>query len=209
MPSLENLKKQAKQLVRWHRERNYSVGGRIRAAFPHHRDSTDAELLTMKFTLNMAQEIIAKESGFSCWAALKSGVGEMSSRESFKSEASTLVAAYPQLFVADIRASCEFYARVLGFKIAYVHGEPPFYGQIERDGIRLNLRYVCDPVFDGEMRERENLLAAYIDVSGVKDLYGEFKAAGAAFQQNLKKQPWGTQDFIVRDPDGNFLLFAE
>jgi len=28
--SLENFRKQAKLLVRWHRERNYSVGGRIR-----------------------------------------------------------------------------------------------------------------------------------------------------------------------------------
>ncbi|MCO6441204.1 MAG: VOC family protein [Nitrococcus mobilis] len=209
MSSLENLKKQAKQLVRWHREHNYSVGGRIRAAFPRYRDLTDVELLTMKFTLSMAQEVIAKESGFLCWAALKSGVSEMSSRKSSKHEASQLVAVYPQFFVSDIRRSCEFYTGVLGFKISFIHGEPPFYGQVERDGIRLNLRYVCDTVFDGEMRERESLLSAYIDVSGVKDLYGKFKAAGAEFQQSLKRQPWGVQDFVIRDPDGNLLLFGE
>lgn len=133
----------------------------------------------------------------------------MSIRESSKSKAPRLVAVYPQLFVSDIRSSCEFYARVLGFKMSFIHGEPPFYGQIERDGIRLNLRYVCDSVFDGEIREQERLLSAYIDVSGVKELYGEFGAAGAEFQQSLKRQPWGVQDFVIRDPDGNLLLFGE
>jgi len=56
--SLENLKKQAKLLVRWHRERNYSVGGRIRQ-LPRYEDLTDTEALTLPFPLNEAQEIIA------------------------------------------------------------------------------------------------------------------------------------------------------
>lgn len=30
MPSIETYRKQAKLLVRWHRERNYSVGGKLR-----------------------------------------------------------------------------------------------------------------------------------------------------------------------------------
>lgn len=133
----------------------------------------------------------------------------MTTRESSKREASRLGAAYPQLFVSDIRLSCEFYTSVLGFKVSFVHGEPPFYGQVERDGVRLNLRYVCDTVFDGEMRERERLLSAYIDVSGVENLYDEFQAAGAELQQSLTRQPWGVRDFVIRDPDGNLLLFGE
>ena len=28
MPSIETYRKQAKLLVRWHRERNYSIGGK-------------------------------------------------------------------------------------------------------------------------------------------------------------------------------------
>ncbi|HZU33414.1 MAG TPA: VOC family protein, partial [Candidatus Angelobacter sp.] len=32
MPNLENLRKQAKQYLRWHRERYYPVAARIRAA---------------------------------------------------------------------------------------------------------------------------------------------------------------------------------
>jgi uncharacterized glyoxalase superfamily protein PhnB len=133
----------------------------------------------------------------------------MSSAEPSKQERSRLAAAYPQLFVSDMRSACDFYTRVLAFHISFVHGEPPFYGQVERDEIRLNLRFVCDAVFDDQMRERESLLSAYIDVSGVKNLYEEFKAAGAEFQQSLRRQPWGVQDFVIRDPDGNLLLFGE
>jgi hypothetical protein len=28
------------------------------------------------------------------------------------------------------------------------------------------------------------------------------------FHQTLKQRPWGARNFIVRDPDGNLLLFA-
>jgi uncharacterized glyoxalase superfamily protein PhnB len=42
----------------------------------------------------------------------------------------------------------------------------------------------------------------------IKLLFLEFQASGVAFHQKLKKQPWGAKNFIVKDPDGNLLLFA-
>src|SRR3954467_1889796 len=71
--SLENFKKQAKLLVRWHRERNYSVGGRIRQ-LSRYEDLTDTEALALPFLLNEAQEIIALEQGYGSWAELKQGL---------------------------------------------------------------------------------------------------------------------------------------
>jgi catechol 2,3-dioxygenase-like lactoylglutathione lyase family enzyme len=38
-----------------------------------------------------------------------------------------ITAAEPQLFVADIKASCDFFTGKLGFAVAFIHGEPPFY----------------------------------------------------------------------------------
>jgi catechol 2,3-dioxygenase-like lactoylglutathione lyase family enzyme len=38
-----------------------------------------------------------------------------------------------QLFVADIKASCDFYTQKLGFVVDFVYGDPPFYGQVTRD----------------------------------------------------------------------------
>jgi uncharacterized glyoxalase superfamily protein PhnB len=31
---------------------------------------------------------------------------------------------------------------------------------------------------------------------------------GVPFQQSLKEESWGARTFVVRDPDGNLVLFA-
>jgi catechol 2,3-dioxygenase-like lactoylglutathione lyase family enzyme len=118
----------------------------------------------------------------------------------------TLLAAEPQLFVADIAASCEFYTKKLGFKVAFTYGDPPFYGQVFRDGARLNLRHLDEPAFRPELRG--DLLSATITLEDAKPLFLEFQAAGVIFQQELKTEPWGARTFIVSDPDGNLILFA-
>ena len=45
MPNLENLRKQAKLYVRWHRERHHPVAAQIRAVLPRFRDLTDRQIL--------------------------------------------------------------------------------------------------------------------------------------------------------------------
>ena len=39
--------------------------------------------------------------------------------------AAVLAAVEPQLFVADVTASCEFYVSKLGFTVVFAYGEPP------------------------------------------------------------------------------------
>jgi len=118
----------------------------------------------------------------------------------------TLLAAEPQLFVADIGASCEFYTEKLGFSVAFTYGDPPFYGQVFRDGARLNLRQLDEPAIRPELRGE--VLSASITLDDAKPLFLEFQAAGVVFHQTLKTEPWGARTFIVADPDGNLILFA-
>jgi catechol 2,3-dioxygenase-like lactoylglutathione lyase family enzyme len=116
-----------------------------------------------------------------------------------------------QLFVADINASCDFYTGKLGFTVAFVHGDPPYYGQVTRDHARLNLRMVREPVFIGDIREREHLLSASLTVATtdeIKQLFLSYQVAGVPFLQTLKREPWGARTFIVQDPDKNLILFA-
>jgi catechol 2,3-dioxygenase-like lactoylglutathione lyase family enzyme len=116
-----------------------------------------------------------------------------------------------QLFVADVRRSCDFYTNKLGFAVAFVHGEPPFYGQVVRDKARINLRLVREPVFAGDIRKREHLLSASITVATAREieqLYLSYQAAGVSFEQALKKEPWGARTFVVSDLDDNLILFA-
>jgi uncharacterized glyoxalase superfamily protein PhnB len=82
---------------------------------------------------------------------------------------------------------------------------------VSRDGAALNLRWVDQPVIDGQLREREDLLSAAMTVGTtdeIKQLYLEFQSAGVSFHRALERAPWGARTFIVKDPDGNLLLFA-
>jgi catechol 2,3-dioxygenase-like lactoylglutathione lyase family enzyme len=123
----------------------------------------------------------------------------------------TIVGAEPQLFVTDIKRSCEFFCEKLGFSLVFSYGKPPYYAQVGRDAARLNLRCVERPVIESTVRDREELLSASMTVATadeIKLLFLEFQAAGVAFHQTLKKQAWGAKNFVVKDPDGNLLLFA-
>ena len=117
----------------------------------------------------------------------------------------------PQFFVADVKRACDFYTEKLGFAVAFVYGDPPFYGQVFRDAARINLRLVGEPVFAGDVRRREGLLSASITVATageIEELFASYQAAGVSFQQVLKTEPWGARTFVVSDLDGNLFLFA-
>jgi catechol 2,3-dioxygenase-like lactoylglutathione lyase family enzyme len=208
MPSLENLKKQAKLIVRWHRERYYPVAAQIRDILPRFKDLNDAEILAQSFKLAEAQEMVARRNGFDTWEALTKGLEKMLTSETPSSDQPVLLTAEPQLFVRDIEASCRYFCDKLGFKIAFLYGEPPFYGQVARDGVALNLRCTDRPLIDTEQARRNDFLSASINVNDVKSLYLSFQQAGIAFHQTLRKEPWGATTFIVADPDGNLILFA-
>lgn len=116
--------------------------------------------------------------------------------------------AIPIVFVADVEASALFYRDSLGFAIDFLHGEPPFYGSVSRDGACLHLKFVHQPVFTVGPQDREGFIMAFIEVDNVKALFSEYLAAGVTFTQRLQKEAWGGQAIIVRDPDGNTICFA-
>ena len=58
MPNIENLKKQAKQYLRWHRERYYPVAAQIRAALSRFRNVGDVQILESSFKLADAHELV-------------------------------------------------------------------------------------------------------------------------------------------------------
>jgi catechol 2,3-dioxygenase-like lactoylglutathione lyase family enzyme len=211
MPNLENLRKQAKQVLRWRRERYHPVAGEIPAVLPRFGHLDDRQVLDAPFKFGDAQELVARRLGYEGWQALKAGAEAMSPRATQTAPRPVLTSTAAQLYVADVNASCDFFTGKLGFAIDFVYGDPPFYGAVKRDDARLCLRLVCEPVFAGDIRRREHLLSASIAVDTaqeIKQLFLEFQAAGVSFHQGLRKEPWGARDFIVLDPDGNLILFA-
>lgn len=135
----------------------------------------------------------------------------MSKQAARVSPKAVITSVAPELFVTDIKASCDFFTGKLGFSVVFVYGEPPFYGRVKRDRAEINLKCMDRPVIDPDLRDRESLLSADMTVATaaeIRALFEEFRAAGVAVHQPLKRMPWGASNFIVKDPDGNLLLFA-
>jgi len=211
MPNIENLKKQAKQYLRWHREQYHPVAAQIRAALPRFRNLGVVQISESNFKLSDAQELVARQMGFDGWQALKSGADAMTDEPRQTPPRPILSSIEAHLFVANIKSSCDFYTNKLGFAVEFMYGDPPYYGQVVRDNARLNLRLVFEPVFVADVRKREHLLSASITVATaneIKQLFLSYQAAGVSFHQALKKEPWGARTFVVSDPDENLILFA-
>src|SRR5204863_5589380 len=102
-----------------------------------------------------------------------------------------IVATAAELFVRDIKASCEFFTRKLGFSIVFTYGEPPFYAQVKRDSGLLNLKEVDYVVLAPGLRAREILLAADMGLEtreAIEQLFQEFQQADVGFFQPLRKE---------------------
>src|ERR1700728_2896680 len=93
MPNLENLKKQAKLILRWHRERHYPVAAQIRALMPRFLNMPDSEILAANFNLSDAQEMVARQHGFDSWPALKTGLSATPRRANSSPSKATIICA--------------------------------------------------------------------------------------------------------------------
>lgn len=207
MPTLDTYRKQAKLLLRWHRDGDYSIGERVRT-LERFKSLTDREVLAMKLPLTLAQEIVAIEAGHKSWAELKAVAVDAPKVPTASPEPPVMMNVVPILFVRDVTASAAFFGDRLGFLVDFLHGAPPFYGAVSRDGTCLHLRLVHQPFFAAAAAREKSLILASIEVSNVQGLFEEFKAKGVEFAQPLAKQAWGGTDFHVRDPDGNVISFV-
>jgi uncharacterized glyoxalase superfamily protein PhnB len=110
--------------------------------------------------------------------------------------------AAPVLVVEDIIRSTEHYRDVLGFRIGFIYGEPPYYAGVERDAVVIHLQAAR------ETKRQPGHGAVNIFVTGVDELYRELKARGARTLNEPKDYPYGMRDFDVNDLDGNQLCFG-
>lgn len=207
MPTLETYRKHAKLLLRWHREGDYSIGGRVRQ-LERYRALTDREVLALKFSLTLAQEIVAIEAGHQSWAELKAAAAAAQKTPRKTPGPPSLKNVTPILLVRDVKVCATFFSEKLGFATDFLHGSPPFYGAVSRDGVCLHLRFVHHPFLAQAAAQEKSLIVASIEVSNVQGLFEEFKTRGVEFAQRLRKQAWGGTDFQVRDPDGNAISFV-
>ena len=111
----------------------------------------------------------------------------------------------PQFLVDDLARSIAYYQ-----KLGFAFGEPwnGFYAIGQLDGLELHLKEA--PKYDPERqhrREHEHLDAAP-GVDGIEAFYSRCMANGARIIKPLTATAWGTKDFYIEDPDGNFVSFG-
>lgn len=121
----------------------------------------------------------------------------------------TVTGVVPILLVRDVTATARFFEERMGFGADFLYGEPPFYGSVSRDGVRMHLRFVAEPVFAIAAAREESLIAASFEVTDVRALFAEMAECSAPFAQGLESHEWGGTDFHVRDPDGNVVSFVQ
>lgn len=179
-----------------------SVAEQLRRSLPRFAGLTDREVLTASFALHDAQQVIAAGLGFASWADLEE-VPPVLDRTPPE-----LQRSLAQVFVTDFAASLAFYRDTLGFDVVFTYGEPPFYGEVARGNAAFNLRHVDETPFVADRRDTEQSLSVAIATTDAKTLFLMYQEAGVDFQERLRTKPWGADEFVVRDPDGNLILFG-
>src|SRR5882672_11169986 len=112
----------------------------------------------------------------------------------------------PQLLVADIDRSIEFYTKKLGFETGFRYED--FYAGIIKDGFSIHLK-TGKPEIDERQNTRDNEhLDIIFSVEDIGDLYEEFSGKPVEIIQPLRNMPYG-KEFYIADPDHYIIAFLE
>jgi uncharacterized glyoxalase superfamily protein PhnB len=115
--------------------------------------------------------------------------------------------AVPILVTADVNATIDYYARVLGFETHFTYGDPPVYAGIRRDDLLLYL--TLDPEIVAKLKESGLSPDVFLWVEDVDAAYEEHRANGAKIIEEVSNRPWDARQYVVEDPNGYHLKFAE
>jgi catechol 2,3-dioxygenase-like lactoylglutathione lyase family enzyme len=107
----------------------------------------------------------------------------------------------PVLLVTDLQRSLDFYIRVLGYEDPAVHGDPPCFAMINRDGLDLMLSLA-----EGSSKPHPNgahgVWDFHLRVSDLAADMARISAAGVAIDRGPTDTFYEMREIEVLDPDG-------
>jgi uncharacterized glyoxalase superfamily protein PhnB len=115
--------------------------------------------------------------------------------------------AVPVIATADVRATIAYYEQVLGFSEHFIFGDPPVYGGVERDGVRLYI--TGDDKMAAALKSSSLHPDVFLWVHGVNGLFEEHKRRGAKIVEEISDRPWDARQYVIEDPNGYRLKIAE
>jgi catechol 2,3-dioxygenase-like lactoylglutathione lyase family enzyme len=112
----------------------------------------------------------------------------------------------PQLLVADIDRSIEFYKKMLGFEEEFRYED--FYAGMIKDGYSIHLKLGKPSITERENKRKNEDLDIVFSVESIEHLYENLSNKPIDFVQSLRNTPYG-KEFYVADPDGYIIAFLE
>ena len=121
----------------------------------------------------------------------------------------------PVLSVRNVLETAEYYRDKLGFEIDFLYGGPPTHtgppthagvsrGEWSTEGVKIQLSH-----HENVSEELASQLVLYIFVGpDIDSLYHQYQQVGVTVVQPLRTEPWGMQEFRIKDCNGYVLRFG-
>jgi ribosomal-protein-alanine N-acetyltransferase len=113
----------------------------------------------------------------------------------------------PVLSLSDIEETVRYYCDRLGFRLEFMHGDPPAVARVYRSewsipGNRVQFQRSSGPTaLTG--------FSLYFEVgAGIDALFEDYRSRGVAIEQPPETKPWGRREFAARDCNGVVIRFA-
>ena len=129
--------------------------------------------------------------------------------ESASAGLAQLLRAAPYFLVRDPVAAASHYTTVLGFRWEYTGGEPPEFVIVSRDGLPLMLKRAPRPEDIVPNESQGGTWDVFYWVRDVRSLHQELAERGATIVYGPTLQPYGIEEFAVRDDTGYVLGFGQ
>ena len=117
-------------------------------------------------------------------------------------------AVTPLLVVTDLQRALDFYCAKLGFVEPNVHGDPPCFAMMNRDGFELMLSLAEEPA---RVRPHglEGIWSFYVVVADIAAEIAALRSAGVALDKGPTETFYGMREVEVLDPDGHRICLAQ
>jgi catechol 2,3-dioxygenase-like lactoylglutathione lyase family enzyme len=117
-------------------------------------------------------------------------------------------AVTPLFVVADLQRSLDFYCQKLGFVEPAVHGDPPCFAMINRDGFDLMLS-LAESASHVRPNGPNRTWDVYISIADVAAEIAALEAAGVRIDQGPRDTFYDMREIEVLDPDGHRICLAQ
>nr|WP_295931799.1 GNAT family N-acetyltransferase [uncultured Dyadobacter sp.] len=111
--------------------------------------------------------------------------------------------AEPVLSVADVALTVKYWHEVLGFPGQWTWGAPPNHGGVSWHNAFV--QFSTDP----EAAVRPKRQSVWMRVSHIQTLYRLHQERKAEIVMPLARQPYGYDEYMIRDINGYYISFAE